>query len=222
MERVAAGGTRPPMNATPTSTAEQVRARVLRSRRSRFWHAHDFAGPVGAVSAELVRLAAVGELARIRPGLYWRGQRTRFGMVRPSQLAVALRVAGRGAGPTGVTGAHALGLTSQVPGTILVAVPGTAPAGWDGVRFESRPRRRRVLTSVEVAVVEVLCDPAAVEVDWDDAVRRLAGMVDAGAVRAHTIGRVVDGEGDADTRARWASVLDARDHGMSRATASMG
>lgn len=108
-------------------------------------------------------LAAEGELVRVRRGLYWRGKKTRFGMTHPSVLEAAVAVGGPGSGPSGIAAGHLLGLTTQVPSTVDVAVPGKTPEPMPGVRFRSRPysRRERRLTPVEVAVLEVLRGPDA-------------------------------------------------------------
>jgi hypothetical protein len=66
------------------SVAQQVRGRVLRSGE-RLWQVEDFEGSPSAVSNELRRLIARGELMRVRRGVYWRGKKSRFGMIEASQ-----------------------------------------------------------------------------------------------------------------------------------------
>lgn len=54
----------------------------------------DFTDSDQAVESALSRLVANDELLRVRRGLYWNGQSTRFGMTRPTKRQVALRAAG--------------------------------------------------------------------------------------------------------------------------------
>lgn len=138
----------------------------------------DFFGSPRGIRSSLSRLADAGELLRVRRGLYWKGTSTRFGMTRPSALQVGLRVAGSGSGPAGVAAAHMLGFTTQVPGTVEIAVPGRVPVPFDGVRFRARPVSRRLhgLGPLEVAVLEILRDPAAVEVAWREVVEGVSGL----------------------------------------------
>lgn len=78
-----------------------------------------------------------------------------------------------------------LGLTTQVPSTSDVAVPGRAPEPLDGVRFRTRSfdRRLRDLRPLEVAVLEVLRDPDAVEVPWAAMVECVSRLVGRGSIR---------------------------------------
>jgi len=64
-----------------------------------------------------------GKLVRVRPGLYYKGVHTALGLTEPHPLDVALQIAGQGSGPAGFSAASALGLTTQVPSVIEVAVP---------------------------------------------------------------------------------------------------
>jgi hypothetical protein len=60
---------------------EEVRAarEAVLTSSGRFWSAGDLLVH-GRLLAELAR---AGELVRVRPGLYWRGRRTRLGMSPP-------------------------------------------------------------------------------------------------------------------------------------------
>lgn len=153
------------------------------------------------------RLAAEGELVRVRKGLYWKGPKTRVGMPLPRPIEVALEVAGPGAGPAGVSAAHALGLTTQVPAVERVAVPGRVPAPLPGVRFVSRSIERRIggLRPLEVALLEVLRDgPVVIESRWGkvaETVRRLAA---AGEIRLAVIEAQLPHEHHVAARHRWA------------------
>jgi hypothetical protein len=155
------------------------------------------------------RLAADGELVRVRKGLYWKGPKTRFGMPLPRPIEIALEVAGPGAGPAGVSAAHTLGLTTQVPAVEQVAVAGRTPTPLPGVRFVSRSIERRVaaLRPLEVALIEVLRGgPTAVEVPWPtviDTARRLAAN---GEIRPAVIETQIGHEHHIDARQRWAEL----------------
>lgn len=145
-----------------STVTSQVRARAL-SKRNAFIRVADFAG-IGthaAIRQALSRLARDGELIPVREGLYWRGRRTRFGMIRPSTIQVTEAIVGKGGvGFSGVAAANALGLSSQVPGVLEIAVPVRAPQSLEHARFVSRAARakRRVarLNALEVSLLETL------------------------------------------------------------------
>ena len=144
------------------SVAPEVRKRVLASRDC-FWRPEDFDGSPDAVAQTLSRLARVGELRRVRRGLYWRGTTTRLGMAPPPTDRLAGEVAdGRGTGPAEWSAALALGLSTQIPRRETIAVPGRAPRNPGTIRFVSRAastkRRDERLRPVEVALLEVLRD----------------------------------------------------------------
>jgi hypothetical protein len=167
------------------STAGAVQRQIRSAPAGTFFTRADFSGPDSAVESALSRLAASGVLLRVRRGLYWKGKATRFGMTYPTPLQVALHVGGQGSGPAGVAAAHMLGLTTQVPSTTEVAVPGRVPEPLDGVRFRARSygRRLRELRPLEVAVLEVLRDPHAADVDWPIIAERVTQLVGRGAIR---------------------------------------
>jgi len=177
------------MSVQQGSVAASVRRSVLDARPGAFFRRQDFDGTDRAVESALSRLAAEGELLRVRRGLYWRGKATRFGMTRPSPFEVALAVAGPGAGPSGVAAAHLLGLTTQVPSVVDVAVAGKTPEPIEGIRFRSRPfeRRQHDLRPTEVAILEVLRQPSTVEVPWPAAARRIREVLHTTAVRRDVV-----------------------------------
>lgn len=193
---------------SPESVAGAVRRRVERARPGTFFRRRDFEGTDRAVESALSRLVAEGELVRVRRGLYWRGKTTRFGMTHPSVLETAVAVGGPGTGPAGVAAAQLLGLTTQVPATVEVAVPGKVPDPMRGVRFRSRPysRRERRLTPVEVAVLEVLRDPHAAEVPWSRVEERIRELLADGTVRAQVLDAEATSEPRVQARERWAEV----------------
>lgn len=190
------------------SVAGKARHRVSRATPGTFFRRHDFEGGDRAVESALSRLAAEGELVRVRKGLYYRGKHTRFGMTHSSTLEAAIAVGGRGSGPSGVAAAQMLGLTTQVPATVELAVPGPPPEPMKGIRFRSRPysRRERRLTPIEVAVLEVLRDPRSAEVQWSQVVERIRELIDQGVVRAAVLGAQAVRETRVLARERWAEV----------------
>ena len=152
------------------------------------------------------RLAAEGEVIRVRKGLYWKGPKTRVGMPFPRPLAVGLEIAGPGSGPAGVSAAHGLGLTTQVPAIEQVAVPGRVPTAIAGVRFVSRSIERRIggLRPVEIALIEVLRDgPAIVEQPWANVGTVVALLVAAGEIRPELVATQLGHEHHVAARQRW-------------------
>lgn len=190
------------------SVAGAVRHRVEQARPGTFLRRRDFEGTDRAVESALSRLVAEGELVRVRRGFYWRGKTTRFGMTHPSVLETAVAVGGPGTGPAGVAAAQLLGLTTQVPATVEVAVPGKAPDPMSGARFRSRPysRRERRLTPIEVAVLEVLRDPHAAEVPWPRVEDRIRELLADGTVRAQVLDAEATSEPRVQARERWAAL----------------
>lgn len=151
-----------------------------------FVSSSDFDGSRHGIECALSRLAAQGELAHVRKGLYWKGPKTRLGLTPPRPLAVALHLGGLGSGPAGFTAASVLGLTTQVPATLEIALPGRHQRPPAGVRFTLRhpSRRDHRLSHEEVALIEVLRDwPATVESGWDELVSRARELVADKSVR---------------------------------------
>jgi len=141
--------------------------------------------PTGGGEHSLVRLAGAGDLVRVRNGLYWKGVKSRFGAGRPGLLDAAIAVAGTdGAGPSGWSAAHALGLSTQLPATPEVAVAGPVPS-FEGVRFHKRNNlARRNLGFWEIALLEALRSyPAYAAVDLDELATRACSLSAEGKVR---------------------------------------
>ena len=192
------------------STASAVRVKLAKLPARSFVQATTLPGPTEAVEAELGRLTKQGELRRVRKGLYWKGPKTRFGIAAPDPAEVALEVAGRGAGPAGIAAASWLGLTTQIAGRPIIAVPGRTPMGVPGTQFCSRPpiRRELGLRPLEVAVLEVLRDwPMSVEVGWDDVVIRIHRLAESGEIRPTVIAKDVVEERRPGLRDRWAAAF---------------
>lgn len=155
------------------------------------------------------RLAAEGEVVRVRRGLYWKGPKTRVGMPLPRPIEVALEVAGPGSGPAGVSAAHELGLTTQVPATEQVAVAGRVPSPVPGVRFVARSIERRLggLRPVEVALLEVLRDgPRTVEGPWGKVAEVTQQLVATGEIRPEVIAGQLPYEHHVAARQRWSEL----------------
>lgn len=189
------------------TTAQLVRTRVAETPVRGFLAVGEVPGPRRAVESAFSRLALAGELVRVRRGLYWKGPKTRVGMAGPREVDVGLEVAGDGAGLAGVSAAHALGLTTQVPAVAEIAVPGRPPVAPHGVRFASRPyeRRLRRLPPIEVALIEVLRDwPDTSEADWTELASAVRRLTAEGHVRPEVITTVVADEHHVGARARWA------------------
>ncbi|MBP9836065.1 MAG: hypothetical protein WA969_14265 [Candidatus Microthrix parvicella] len=168
------------------STAQNVREHVERNPVRCFISPASIPGSRRAVECEMSRLAAEGEVVRVRKGLYWKGPKTRAGMPLPRPLEVALEIAGLGSGPSGVSAVQSLGLTTQVPAIEQVAVAGRVPAPIVGVQFVSRSIERRIagLHPVEVALLEVLrAGPGVVEAPWIDVADVAGRLAKGGAIR---------------------------------------
>lgn len=187
-----------------TSIGQAVRDAVSAAGPDTLVQSRDFRGPAAGVESALGHLVDEGELVRVHEGLYWRGRVTRFGMTTPSPLELAITVAGPGSGPAGIAAAHTLGLTAQVPSIVEVAVPGPGPDRLPEVRFCARPYRRRLhaLSPLEVAVLEVLRDPAAADVSWPDTRTRLAALMASSAARRVVILDEAAAESHRGARAR--------------------
>ena len=94
-------------------------------------------------------------------------------MAAPYPYDVALYIAGPGSGQAGSSASSMLGLTTQVPSVLEIAVPrnGRLPVAPPGVVFTKRDlwRRRLDLNPLEVVVIEVASDwPQNVEDEWQN------------------------------------------------------
>jgi hypothetical protein len=106
--------------ADPKSVASRVAARIGSGPTGRLWTYDDFldlAAPMTAVAAALSRLTRKGELRRIRRGIYYKPETTRFGESHPDShaaLEATLRRHGTPATPSGLNAWRRLGLTTQI------------------------------------------------------------------------------------------------------------
>jgi predicted transcriptional regulator of viral defense system len=176
-----------------------------------FVNAADVAGSRNGVAIELHRMARRGDLVHVHRGLYWvpDGRHP-----RPSSERVALEVGGPGSGPSGVSAARLLGLTSQLPSVHLMAVPRRVQGTVPGVRFRQRPASRRDLdlSAMEVAVVEVLrAGPTIVEGTTADIAEAVLRAAAEDRVRPAAVAAAVRQERDLGARRRWLECCEHAD-----------
>lgn len=200
------GAHQQPGLARDRSKAARIRRAILRSP-NRFFAPVDFDAPSSTIRHILSDMASAGELIRVRRGLYWRGEPTRFGQSPPSTDQIARAIAGPvGIGPSGYSAANLLGISTQVPRLAEFAVPSRAPKAPPRMRFKARPghsgRVKHKLTEREVALLEVLSDLDAVsEMEPKAALARLAQEITHSRVRPEKLARASATE-NAATRAR--------------------
>ncbi len=132
----------------------------MKRRPGRLFTYEDFDDlPVTAVAPALSRLVARGEIKRARKGIYYAPRRTVLGEVPPDPVVLGEAATRGRSHPAGLTAASILGLTTQVPSRIELAVEDMRPSSPSGVAF--RPRMgtsRRGLRRNEAALLEVLRD----------------------------------------------------------------
>ena len=193
-------------------------SQVTRARESildssgRFWSAPDLPGASSTRQHLLTELAHRGELLHVRRGLYWRGRKTPLGMSPPSPEALVEKLVGKqGVGPAGLSAAHRLRLSTQVPRKAQIAVPERPPTSTGMITFVSRAarplRKTAALTVDEVAVLEALDGwSRVIEVPLPDAWRRLRDAVKGGTVSAARLAKASATE-PALVRVRLAALL---------------
>jgi hypothetical protein len=171
------------------SVAASVRRRVLRSS-NRLWRPEDFAGAANAVNHELRRLVDDGELVRLRRGLYWRGEKSRWGMTRTPSRSALREILGKGEalGAAGWYATNLLGLSTQVSPVEVLAVTRRPPEGLTGMKVINRAarsgRRQAKLNDTEVTVLEALEGwDRYVEADSASALRRFVEILRGEQVR---------------------------------------
>lgn len=142
---------------------------VIRSApEGSFVQVSELPGTRAAARKAASRAARDGDLVPVRPGLYYRGRRSRYGMTRPRAEEVARKVLGaRGVGPAGYSAARLFGLTTQVPAVWQVATLRVVDP-IDGVKQYARRNLARVdLTETEIALLELLRAPEVyAEAGW--------------------------------------------------------
>lgn len=165
---------------SPNSVATKVYERV-RDGGERYWSLSDFSDlPAMAVAHALSRLAATGELQRVRKGLYYRSKPTVLGPSVPSSSAIVTMTASAPLHPSGLTAGTALGLSTQNPmrpefATASAAVP---RAVGDAIVHTGRPRSRLDLDASDAALFEMLRDRARYsDLSPEETVDRLVRML---------------------------------------------
>jgi hypothetical protein len=143
-------------NASVTKT---VKSRLKR-RPGRLFTFDDFDDlPASAVAPALSRLAARGEIKRARKGVYYVPRKTPLGEVPPDPVVLGEVISRGRSHPSGLSAANLLGLTTQVPTRVELAVEEMRPASPHGIEFKPRVRtNRRGLSARAAALLEVLRD----------------------------------------------------------------
>lgn len=191
--------------------AARARDAILDSS-GRFWSTADLPGAQSTRQHLLAELAGRGELLHVRRGLYWRGRKTPLGMSPPPPEALVERLVGkRGVGPAGLSAAHRLRLSTQVPRKAQIAVPERPPTSSGSVTFVSRAarslRKTAGLTADEVAVLETLDGwSQVIEVSLPEAWQRLCAAVQDGEVSAARLAKA-SGTEPALVRVRLSALL---------------
>lgn len=182
-----------------TSTIESVREQLIALPVDSFVRVDDLTGERAALSAALSRITSEREspVLRVRRGLYWRTEWTRFGPSRPGLRQIVKHITPPSTGPAGLAAVHALQLTTQVPGTEYFAVPGRAPRPIWGVKFLDRPTRRAELDLrwLEIALLETFrIGRWFIEVDWPYVVDRICKVYAEGWIRLDVVRVVAEEE----------------------------
>lgn len=141
------------------SVTKTVASRLKR-RPGRLFTFDDFEDlPASAVAPALSRLAARGEIKRARKGVYYVPRETPLGEVPPDPVVLGAVVSRGRSHPAGLSAANLLGLTTQVPARVELAVEEMRPTSLRGVEFKPRVRtNRRGLSAREASLLEVLRD----------------------------------------------------------------
>ncbi|TAK69199.1 MAG: hypothetical protein EPO13_08325 [Actinomycetota bacterium] len=142
------------------------------------------------------RAVTDGLLLPVRRGLYYRGRRTRYGVVAPRPEDVARAVLGtRGIGPAGYSAARAWGVTTQLPPVWHVATLRTVDPIDGVVQHDRKNLARADLNEKEIALLELLRSPEVyVEAGWDALVAKVRASLRAGEIRAERLREAVHGE----------------------------
>lgn len=189
------------------SPAAAIRAVPARS----FVRAESLPGTSTTIRKALSRAAKDGVVVRVGPGVYYKGVPTRYGMTRPSD-GEALRVilGERGVGPAGYSAARAWGVTTQIPAVTEVATLG-ARKKIRNVKLITRSNLRRTdLNEMEIALLELLRDPATlVESGWDGLIERVKKAAVDGRIRPQALRAALPGESSRAVRDNFAKLGSA-------------
>lgn len=168
----------------------------------RFVRVSELPGNDAAARAAASRAAHRGDLVHVRKGLYYKGEKTRYGMTGPTDDAVAAVVLGRrGVGPAGYSAARALGVTTQVPPRPEYAVVGH-PESADQFKVRSRRNMARLdLTALEIALLEVLRAPKTlIEGGWKALVGAVRNLLTTRKIRLAKVATAVRTEHNQSVR----------------------
>jgi len=137
---------------------------------------------------------------------------TPLGMAPPTPEMLSKKLArGFGIGPAGMSAAHQLRLSTQIPRKALVAVPYRAPKDIGSIRFLSRAARtgrsKVRLNEIEVAVLETLDGwDSVIEIPLSEAWERLQRIIRSDAIRPDRLAMAAITE-PGSVRARLRSLL---------------
>lgn len=177
---------------TALSPADAIRNTPVRS----FVRAENLPGRSATIRKALSRATRDGVVVRVRPGVYYKGVSTKYGMTGPpEEESIKVVLGERGVGPAGYSAARAWGVTTQVPAVRELATLGTRRK-LKNVKLTTRSNLHRVdLNAKEIALLELLRDPATlVETGWESLVDRVRAAVADGSIRPGALGAAVLGE----------------------------
>lgn len=189
-----------------TLTASQA---IRETTRGSFVSLSALPGSSDAARQAASRATRAGELVMVKPGLYYRGAKTRYGMTRPPLEEIVREVWGStGVGPAGFSAAREWGVTTQVPTTFSVAALWTVAPIKGVTQYSRRNRARGELNPREIALVELLRDPRVfVESGWESLVDRYSDARGLGLVRESLLERAVASERNQPVRHHFAALL---------------
>lgn len=189
------------------SPAAAIRAAPARS----FVRVESIPGTSTTIRKALSRAAKDGVVVRVKPGVYYKGVPTRYGMTRPSDgEALKVMLGERGVGPAGYSAARAWGVTTQIPAVTEVATLG-ARKKIRNVKLITRSNLRRAdLNEMEIALLELLRDPSTlVESGWDSLIERVQKAVVDGRIRPQALRAALPGESSRAVRDNFAKLGSA-------------
>lgn len=189
------------------SPAAAIRAVPARS----FVRVESIPGTSTTIRKALSRAAKDGVVVRVKPGVYYKGVPTRYGMTRPSDgEALKMMLGERGVGPAGYSAARAWGVTTQIPAVTEVATLG-ARKKIRNVKLITRSNLRRAdLNEMEIALLELLRDPSTlVESGWDSLIERVQKAAVDGRIRPQALRAALPGESSRAVRDNFAKLGSA-------------
>ncbi len=156
------------------------------------------------------RAVARRELVSLRRGLYYKGKKTRYGVAKPPPINIALEILGaRGVGPTGVSAARALGLSTQVPAVPELVTVGPVPENLSGVKIHKRNNLSRYeLNYTEIAVLEVLRDwEYTTDSSWKDLTIAIRKKIGTGEINFSKLQNAASGEYGVEVKKRFKALI---------------